>query len=145
MQLGLSLAWGFGTLSNLLWLVVFIPQLWENYKNQSSDAVSFHLVLLWFVADMFLAFSAFYKVVSPVLIFIGIYHIILDVIFLLQIVYYRLEALLKNFFKVRAYNKVIDQLKQIETIKSMNDIESVEGIGAKIKAKIEEILETGKR
>ena len=55
------------------------------------------------------------------------------------------EALLKNFFKVRAYNKVIDQLKQIETIKSMNDIESVEGIGAKIKAKIEEILETGKR
>lgn len=54
------------------------------------------------------------------------------------------EAIDKNFFKVRAYRKVIDQLKNIESIKSMQDISGVEGIGVKIRAKLEEIFKTGK-
>jgi DNA polymerase/3'-5' exonuclease PolX len=54
------------------------------------------------------------------------------------------EAIEKNFFKVRAYKKVIDQLKSKESIKSMDDVAGIEGIGVKIKAKIEEILTTGK-
>lgn len=54
------------------------------------------------------------------------------------------EIIEKNFFKVRAYRKVIDQLKNIESITSMDDVKSVEGIGTKIKAKIQEILKTGK-
>lgn len=54
------------------------------------------------------------------------------------------EVIEKNFFKVRAYKKVIEQLKNKESIKSMDDISNVEGIGVKIRAKIEEILETGK-
>jgi DNA polymerase/3'-5' exonuclease PolX len=54
------------------------------------------------------------------------------------------ELVAKNFFKVRAYNKVIDQLKSLKTISSMEDLKNVQGIGVKIKAKIEEILKTGK-
>lgn len=54
------------------------------------------------------------------------------------------ETIEKNFFKVRAYKKVIDQIKNIETIKNMDDVESVQGIGTKIKAKLEEIFKTGK-
>jgi len=54
------------------------------------------------------------------------------------------EAIEKNFFKVRAYKKVIDQLKNKESIKTMDDIQNIEGVGVKIKAKIEEILTTGK-
>lgn len=54
------------------------------------------------------------------------------------------ETINKNFFKVRAYNKVINQLKNIEYIASMDDIKNVQGIGIKIKTKIEEILKTGK-
>jgi DNA polymerase/3'-5' exonuclease PolX len=54
------------------------------------------------------------------------------------------EVLQKNFFKVRAYRKVLDQLKDIDYIGSMDDVSKVEGIGAKIKAKIEEILKSGK-
>ena len=54
------------------------------------------------------------------------------------------ETIEKNFFKVRAYIKVIDQLKTIEKINSMSDVKNVQGIGPKIKDKIEEILKTGK-
>lgn len=54
------------------------------------------------------------------------------------------EAINKNFFKVRAYNKVINQLKNLESIKTIDDVKNIQGIGIKIKAKIEEILKTGK-
>lgn len=54
------------------------------------------------------------------------------------------ETIDKNVFKVRAYQKVIKQIKTIENIKSMEDLVSVKGIGEQIKKKLEEIFETGK-
>ena len=47
-------------------------------------------------------------------------------------------------FKVRAYQKVIKQLKEYEGhITSYNDVKGIDGIGEKIALKIKEILETG--
>jgi DNA polymerase beta len=47
-------------------------------------------------------------------------------------------------FKVRAYKKVVEQLKlHSKPITSYNDVQNIEGIGAKISLKIKEILETG--
>jgi DNA polymerase/3'-5' exonuclease PolX len=56
------------------------------------------------------------------------------------------ETILKNFFKIRAYNKIIKQieLKDQNSIKSMKDLDDVSGIGVKIKAKLEEIFKNGK-
>ena len=54
------------------------------------------------------------------------------------------ELAAKQFFKARAYNKVIEELK-ISDIKitQVEDIDSVPGAGEKIKANVKEILETG--
>jgi DNA polymerase beta len=47
-------------------------------------------------------------------------------------------------FKARAYQKVITQLKDIQTpITSYKDVQAINGIGEKISQKIKEILETG--
>jgi DNA polymerase/3'-5' exonuclease PolX len=54
------------------------------------------------------------------------------------------ETIDNNIFKIRAYKKVISQLKSLESIKSIDDLQNVSGIGTKIKAKIIEILESGK-
>jgi len=51
----------------------------------------------------------------------------------------------RNVFKVRAYDKVIKQLQEYKNpIYTIDDIASIEGIGERIRKKIEEILETGK-
>lgn len=89
-MIGNILSWILGTLSNIVWLFVFIPQLIENYKRSSSNSISFYLVFLWYVGDTLSIVSVMYKSVQPILFYIGIYHVIFDVIFLLQIVYYRL-------------------------------------------------------
>lgn len=51
----------------------------------------------------------------------------------------------RNVFKARAYGKVIAQIKGLDKpIGSMEDLDDVDGIGEKIRLKIEEILVTGK-
>lgn len=67
-----------------------------------------------------------------------------------QTIIHHLEALRRRDFagndkwKVRAYDKVLKQLRAASTpITSMDDISGYTGIGEKIRKKIEEILETG--
>ena len=51
----------------------------------------------------------------------------------------------KQTFKARAYSKVINQIKEIQTsITRYEDVSWIPGIGEKIQEKIKEILETGK-
>lgn len=54
------------------------------------------------------------------------------------------ETIEKNTFKVRAYQKVIKQLKSLDKIESWDDIKEISGIGKKISDKINEIFKTGK-
>jgi len=90
---GESLSWTISTLSNIMWLFVFIPQILENVKNKSSDAISFYLILLWYIGDTFSTISVVYKSVIPMLLYVGVYHIIFDLIFIGQVIYYRLPQI----------------------------------------------------
>ena len=55
------------------------------------------------------------------------------------------EAIQKQPFKVRAYQKVIDQIEEIPSpIVSKKDLKDVKGIGKKIDNKLNEIFSTGK-
>lgn len=49
-----------------------------------------------------------------------------------------------NTFKGIAYAKVIQQIKQKETVTSMEDLSDVKGIGESIREKLKEIFETGR-
>jgi len=67
-----------------------------------------------------------------------------------QIIIDELETLVKkdtiekSTFRVRAYQKVIKQLKSLENVNNWEDLEGVSGIGKKITEKIDEIFKTGK-
>lgn len=121
-MLGKILSWIFSNLSNFAWLFVFIPQLIDNYKNESSEAISYHLVFLLYVGDISSVTSVVYKGLSPVLIYVGIYHIIFDIVFLLQIIYYRLPSfiisestplLLDNYTAVYDNKTVLNWIKRV--------------------------------
>ena len=46
-------------------------------------------------------------------------------------------------FPALAYLKAIKELKKLDTITKTEDVEGIPGVGAKIKLKVKEILETG--
>jgi uncharacterized protein with PQ loop repeat len=92
-MLGEVLSWVMSTLSNIVWLFVFIPQILENKRNKSSVAISFYLILLWYIGDTLSSISVVYKNAKPMLLYVGIYHIIFDLIFITQVIYYRLPTI----------------------------------------------------
>ena len=91
---GQKLAWVFSTISNGLWLFVFIPQLYQNYKAKDSKGLSLLLLFCLIVGDIFSIISAHAKNLNPVIIYAASYHIILDVIIIAQILYYRRQSIL---------------------------------------------------
>ena len=54
------------------------------------------------------------------------------------------ETLNKAPFKVRAYKKVVDELKiSDKPIRTLTDLDNIPGVGEKIRKKVSEIIETG--
>lgn len=54
------------------------------------------------------------------------------------------ETLNKAFFKVKAYKKVIEELKiSDKPITKISDLDNIPGVGEQIRKKVQEILETG--
>ena len=79
----------FGSLSMILWLFVFIPQIYINYQNKSSKALSIYLLLYFIIGNYFSKLSATYKDINSIIIFMANFHILLNFLIILQILYYR--------------------------------------------------------
>jgi uncharacterized protein with PQ loop repeat len=89
MLLGETLSLIIGLSSNSIWSIVLGPQIYLNYKNKKCDAVSFSLVVLLIVGDIFSILCADAKHAPAVIIWSGLYHIFLISGLLVQILYYR--------------------------------------------------------
>lgn len=87
---------GNGTLSSILgwmsiscWIVVYSPQILENYKLQSGEGLSVFFVLIWLVGDLCNLFGAMLANLLPTIIILSAYYTICDLVLLAQIYYYR--------------------------------------------------------
>jgi uncharacterized protein with PQ loop repeat len=85
-------SWFLGTISNLLWFIVFLPQMYNNYKYKNSDAISLLLLMYLLLGEILSIFSAIGKELNIVIIYIGIYHIIIDILMIIQLLYYRIST-----------------------------------------------------
>jgi len=96
-----------GLLSSVVWFFVLVPQLYQNYKAQDSDAVSLFLILLWLVGDYLSMLTAQVKGISKIVVYVAIYHIIIGIIFTAQIIYYRYKKY-KLYFNDFYYSPILD-------------------------------------
>ncbi|KAJ1977184.1 hypothetical protein H4R34_003685, partial [Dimargaris verticillata] len=78
----------FGYLSISTWIVVFIPQLYENYQRKSADSLSLHFLVLWFVGDIFNMIGSVYQEVLYTTILLSFYFLAMDVLTIGQYLYY---------------------------------------------------------
>ena len=73
-----------------------MPQLIENYRTGSADAVSLTFVIVWFLGDIANLIGAVWAGLVPTVIALAIYFCIADVLLILQCLYYRREKRQKN-------------------------------------------------
>ncbi|KAF4590295.1 hypothetical protein EYR38_009593 [Pleurotus pulmonarius] len=84
------------TLSNILgwvsiacWIVVYSPQIYENYSLQSGEGLSVAFVVVWLLGDLCNLVGSAVAGLLPTVIIIAAYYTLCDSILLLQIYYYR--------------------------------------------------------
>ncbi|MBW0518114.1 hypothetical protein O181_057829 [Austropuccinia psidii MF-1] len=84
-----SLASLMGWLSFASWLLVYTPQFYENYINQSGEGVSISFILIWALGDLTNLFGSWKQNLLPTMIILAIYYTLCDILLAFQIFYYR--------------------------------------------------------
>ncbi|KAL2367453.1 vacuolar membrane PQ loop repeat protein [Blastomyces gilchristii SLH14081] len=80
-----------GSISLACWIFLLVPQLIENYKQGSADAVSVAFILVWFIGDIANLIGSLWAQLVPVIIAIAVYFCLADGILICQCIYYNIK------------------------------------------------------
>jgi solute carrier family 66 (lysosomal lysine-arginine transporter), member 1 len=89
MFLGEILSLTFAITNMIIWVFVLIPQMYLNYVTKSTKALSILLLVYVFWGGVMSLISAILKSASMSIIYVGIHHNIMNIVFLSQVIYYR--------------------------------------------------------
>lgn len=77
-----------GTASALVEACLGVPQVYNNFKNKSTDTLSLIMIFTWVLGDSFKSFY-FYKTEAPLqLLMVGLTQLLIDFVIIAQIYYY---------------------------------------------------------
>ncbi|KAF9453121.1 PQ-loop-domain-containing protein [Macrolepiota fuliginosa MF-IS2] len=79
----------FGWISIGCWIIVYSPQLYENYRIQSGEGLSVLFLLAWVTGDLCNLFGAILGGLVPTVIVLACYYAFFDFTLLAQVYYYR--------------------------------------------------------
>ncbi|EOA84188.1 hypothetical protein ACJQWK_00910 [Exserohilum turcicum] len=89
----------FGSISIACWIVVFSPQIIENWKRSSADGLSVVFIVIWLLGDFFNIIGAVLQGVLPTMIILAVYYTLADIVLLLQCFWYKGFTLRDDFKK----------------------------------------------
>ncbi|KAK2880144.1 hypothetical protein FQN49_000523 [Arthroderma sp. PD_2] len=78
-----------GSISIACWVVVFSPQIIENFRRSSADGLSLEFLIVWLAGDVFNIIGAVMQGVLPTMIILAVYYTLADIVLLGQCLYYR--------------------------------------------------------
>ncbi|KAL1591048.1 hypothetical protein WHR41_00034 [Cladosporium halotolerans] len=78
-----------GSISIACWVVVFSPQIIENYNKKSADGLSIEFIVIWLAGDFFNMAGGVLQGIMPTMIILAIYYTLADIVLLIQCFYYR--------------------------------------------------------
>lgn len=77
------------SISIACWVVVFSPQIIENFRRQSADGLSIVFIIVWLAGDVFNILGAILQGVLPTMVILAVYYTLADIVLMLQVFYYR--------------------------------------------------------
>lgn len=78
-----------GSISIACWVVVFSPQIIENFRRGSTEGLSIVFIIVWLAGDVFNILGAILQGVLPTMIILAVYYTLADIVLLGQCFYYR--------------------------------------------------------
>jgi uncharacterized protein with PQ loop repeat len=111
----------FGYSSIFCWFIVFVPQVYKNYKTKNASSVSMTFLLLWLVGDILNLIGAFIEGLLFTTILQGLYFAVADLLLMFQIWHYKPIQLPKDEtfdLEVNSYLLSSSTINSIHTKKS---------------------------
>ncbi|CAB4256615.1 similar to Saccharomyces cerevisiae YBR147W RTC2 Protein of unknown function [Maudiozyma barnettii] len=78
----------FGSISIACWVIVFVPQIYENFYRKSAEGLSLLFVVLWLAGDVFNLLGAMMQHLLPTMIVLAAYYTVADIILWAQCLWY---------------------------------------------------------
>ncbi|KAL1304160.1 hypothetical protein AAFC00_000587 [Neodothiora populina] len=78
-----------GSISIACWVVVFSPQIIENFRRSSAEGLSVEFIIIWLAGDFANIIGAVMQKVLPTMIILAIYYTLADIVLLAQCFYYK--------------------------------------------------------
>lgn len=80
-----------GSILIACWIIVFMPQIYENFVRKLSEGLSLTFIVLWLAGDVFNVLGAVLQHVLPTMIVLAVYYTLADVVLLWQCLAYGLH------------------------------------------------------
>lgn len=77
------------SISIACWIVVFTPQIIENFRRSSADGLSLQFIIVWLAGDVFNILGAVLQGVLPTMTVLAVYYTVADIVLLGQCFWYR--------------------------------------------------------
>ena len=77
-----------GSISIACLIIVFAPQIYENFKRKSLEGLSLTFIVLWLAGDVFNVLGAVLQGVLPTMIILAVYYTLADIVLLWQCLAY---------------------------------------------------------
>ena len=77
-----------GSISIACWVVVFVPQIYENFVRKSSDGLSLLFIVLWLAGDVFNLLGSVLQHLLPTMIILAAYYTVADIVLWVQCLWY---------------------------------------------------------
>ncbi|KAL4870196.1 hypothetical protein BDV12DRAFT_166370 [Aspergillus spectabilis] len=100
-----------GSISIACWVVVFSPQIIENFRRGSADGLSLLFLVVWLAGDVFNILGAVMQGVLPTMIILAVYYTLADIVLLGQCFYYRGFTLRDNL----STSSAVEETDETET------------------------------
>lgn len=78
-----------GWISIATWVVVYSPQIYENFSLKSGEGVSIAFIVIWLAGDLCNLAGAWTAGLLPTMIILAAYYTLCDTVLIIQIYYYR--------------------------------------------------------
>lgn len=76
------------SISIACWVIVFAPQIYENFNRKSAEGLSLLFVVLWLIGDIFNVIGSILQNVLPTMLILAIYYTLADIVLLVQCLMY---------------------------------------------------------
>lgn len=112
-----------GSISLACWIIVFAPQINENFRRKSSEGLSLMFIILWLAGDVFNVLGAVLQGVLPTMTILAVYYTLADIVLLVQCLMYG-DGKLPDLVHLSPANPLSDDVLETALSREYPDLEA---------------------